>query len=82
MAIALRFGQVWGKGNISIVDELASPELRVFYPLLPAPAEGIAAFKAVLKMVHGAFPDLDIEIGEPIAEEDRVAVSWTMRGTL
>jgi hypothetical protein len=61
-AVALRFGQVWGKGAMSIVDELASPELRVSYPLMPAPTEGIAAFKEVLKMVHTAFPDLEIEI--------------------
>lgn len=80
-AITLRFGQVWGKGHIGIVDELASPELRVSYPLMPAPTTGIAAFKEVLKMIHGAFPDLDIEIGEPIAEGNRVAASWTMSGT-
>jgi steroid delta-isomerase-like uncharacterized protein len=80
-AIAVRFGQVWGKGDMSIVDELASPQLRVSYPLMPAPTEGIAAFKEVLKMVHRAFPDLEIEIDEPIAEGDRVAARWTMRGT-
>src|SRR6266536_1478373 len=80
-AIALRFGQVWGKGDIKIVDELASPGLRVSYPLMPEPTEGISAFKEVLKMVHTAFPDIEIEIGEPIAEGDRVAVDWTMRGT-
>jgi steroid delta-isomerase-like uncharacterized protein len=80
-AIALRFGQVWGKGDIGIVDELGAPGLRVSYPLMPAPTEGVAAFKEVLKMVHTAFPDVEIEIGEPIAEGNRVAVAWTMRGT-
>jgi steroid delta-isomerase-like uncharacterized protein len=80
-AIALRFGQVWGKGDISIVDELASPSLRVSNPLMPAPADGIQAFKEVLAMVHSAFPDIEIKIGEPIAEGDRVALSWTMSGT-
>src|SRR5712692_10332933 len=80
-AIALRFGQVWGKGDIRLVDELASPDLRVSYRLMPATAEGIAAFKEVLKLVHAAFTDLEIEIREPLAEGDRVAVAWTMRGT-
>jgi len=72
---------VWGKGDIKIVDELASPDLRVSYPSLPAPVEGLAAFKEVLKMVHTAFPDIEIEIGEPLAEGNRLAAAWTMRGT-
>jgi steroid delta-isomerase-like uncharacterized protein len=80
-AIALRFGQVWGKGDLGLVDELAAPDIRVSYPLMPAPTQGAAAFKEVLKMVHSAFSDLEIEIGEPIAEGNRVAVGWTMRGT-
>lgn len=80
-AIALRFGQVWGKGAISIVDDLASPRIRVSYPLMPAPTEGIPAFKEVLAMVHSAIPDLEIDLGDPIAEGDRVALAWTMRGT-
>src|SRR6266550_2967518 len=80
-SLALRFGQVWSKGDIKIVDELASPDLRVSYPSLPAPVEGLAAFKEVLKMVHTAFPDIEIEIGEPLAESNRVAAAGTMRGT-
>jgi steroid delta-isomerase-like uncharacterized protein len=80
-SIALRFGQVWGKGALSIVDELASARLRVSYPLLPAPVEGIPAFKDVLTAVHAALAGLEIDLGDPIAEGDRVAVEWTMRGT-
>src|SRR5262245_59445048 len=80
-AIALRFGQVWGSGSITIVDDLASPRIRVAYPLMPAPTEGIPAFKEVLGMVHSAFPDIEIDMGDPIAEGDRVAVAWTMSGT-
>ncbi len=80
-AIALKFASVWGKGDIRIVDELASPTIRVYYPSMPAPVEGIAQFKEVLKMVHVAFPDADMEIGPPLAEGNRVACAWTMRGT-
>ena len=79
-AIAVRIGQVWGKGDPSILDELAAPNIRVSYPLAP-PTEGIDSFKKTLRFVHSAFPDLEIEIGEPIAEGDRVAVDWRMRGT-
>ena len=79
-AIAVRFAQVWGQGDPGIVDELAAPNIRVSYPVAP-PTEGIAAFKKTLRFVHSAFPDIEIEIGEPIAEGDRVALDWRMRGT-
>ena len=42
-AIPLRCGQVWGKGDLSLIDELAAPEIRVSYPLMPAPSDGPAA---------------------------------------
>jgi steroid delta-isomerase-like uncharacterized protein len=80
-AIVRRFGSVWGRGDPSIVDELAAADLVVSYPLLPEEVHGPAAFKQVLAMVHAALPDLQLEIGEPIAEGDRVAVSWRLSGT-
>ena len=66
-AIALRFGQVWGKGTLTIVDELASPELRVSYPLMPAPTKGIAAFKEVLMPTRvGQALDGAISVGKEL----------------
>ncbi len=80
-AIALRFGQVWGKGGTSILDELASPDLRVFYPILPEPLQGIEAFKGVLTRFHTAFPDREFEMGDLVAEGDVVVAPWTISGT-
>ena len=65
-AIVRRFAQVWGKGDPSILDDLASADIRVSYPLMPAPAHGIEAFKEVLAVVHSAFPDIDCEVGDLI----------------
>jgi steroid delta-isomerase-like uncharacterized protein len=79
--IVRRFIQVWGKGPVSIVDELADPNIVVSYPLMPAPARGPEEFKGVLQLVHAAFPDLEVQVHDEIAEGDRVAVRWTLRGT-
>jgi len=80
-AIALRFAQVWDKGDPSILDELAAPDLRVYYPLFSEPIQGIEAFKEVLSGIHAAFPDIDMEVGAPIAEGDFVVGPWTISGT-
>ena len=80
-AIARRFAQVWGKGTLNIVDELAAPNLSVSYPLLPETVHGPEAFKQILMMVHSGLPDADARIEDEIAEGDKVVVRWRMRGT-
>ena len=80
-AIARRFAQVWGKGNLNTVDELAAPNLSVSYPLLPETVHGPEAFKQILMMVHSGLPDADASIEDEIAEGDKVVVRWRMRGT-
>lgn len=79
--IARRFGQVWGRGDPSILDELASPEIQVFYPGLPAPIRGVEAFKQLLARVHAGLHDADCEFGDLVAEGEVVVAPWTLRGT-
>ncbi len=80
-ALVRRFAQVWGKGSLDIVDELAAPDFSVSYPLLRQMVHGPEAFKQVLKMIRSGMPDVDLVIEDEIAEGDRVAVRWTMHGT-
>jgi ketosteroid isomerase-like protein len=79
--IARRFGQVWGRGDPCILDELASPEIEVFYPGLPAPIRGVEAFKRLLARVHAGLHDADCEFGDLVAEGEVVVGPWTLRGT-
>jgi steroid delta-isomerase-like uncharacterized protein len=79
-AIVIRFGQVWSTGELELVDELASPDMTVAYPLLPEELHSADAFKQVLVAFRAAFRDLKGEFDEPIAEGDRVAVRWTLQG--
>lgn len=80
-AIARRFIQVWGKGELDIIDELASPELSVSYPSFPQPINGIAAFKQYLTEFRSAFGDTDLQIEEEIAEGDKVVLRWKFSAT-
>jgi steroid delta-isomerase-like uncharacterized protein len=79
-AIARRFIRVWDTHDPSILDELAAPDIRVSYPILP-PIQGAGAFKEVLAGVRAALPDIKIEIGNVIAEGDFVVAPWTISGT-
>ncbi len=79
--IAHRFAQVWAAGGLHIVDELAAPDIVVSYPIPPEPIRGAEAFKAFLTELTAGLPDVAVTVDDTIAEGDRVACRWTMRGT-
>jgi steroid delta-isomerase-like uncharacterized protein len=80
-AIIRRFGQVWGRGSLATVDEFADPSFSVYYPLLGEPIRGSEGFKQFLTQFHAAFPDVEVTLEDVIAEDDKVVVRWTLRGT-
>lgn len=79
--IADRFAQVWAAGGLHIVDELAGPDIVVSYPIPPEPLRGREAFKAFLTEFIAGLPDAEVTVDDMIAEGDKVACRWTMRGT-
>ncbi len=80
-ALVRRFVQVWGKGSLDTIDELAAPNFSVYYPLLRETVHGPEAFKQVIMGVHAGLPDVEAVSEDVIAEGDQVAVRWTMHGT-
>lgn len=79
--IARRFIQVWGKGNLDIIDELAAPSLSVQYPIMPQVVRGTKTFRKVMEKFRSAFPDSALQIEEEIAEDDKVVIRWSFSGT-
>jgi steroid delta-isomerase-like uncharacterized protein len=80
-AIARRFVQVWGDGNLDVVDELAAPSLVVRYPTIPQVIQGSRAFRHVLAGFRSAFPDSALRVEEEIAEGEKVVIRWSFSGT-
>jgi steroid delta-isomerase-like uncharacterized protein len=80
-AIAQRFAQAWTAGNLDIVDELAAPEFIASYPIPPEPMRGAEQFKTFLTALFAGLPDAAVTVDEILAEGDKVACRWTMRGT-
>ncbi|HEY5615288.1 MAG TPA: ester cyclase [Bacteroidota bacterium] len=80
-ALAHRFyKEVINKANFSLAEELLSPEFRDRYAPLNQP-QGIEGFRQLLTMVATAFPDVQVNIDELVAEGDRVVARLTVTGT-
>lgn len=80
-SIATRFMQIWGNGNLNIIDELADPSISVYYPVFPQIINGNTMYKKIMESFRAAFPDSLLQIGEVIAENDTVVIEWTFSAT-
>lgn len=76
--------RVWNAGEVAAVDEFLGPQYTIHSdPGDPWDGQtlSVAGFKERLLTSRAPFPDLTFDIGETVSEGDRVALSWTMRGT-
>ena len=76
--------RVWNAGEIAAVDEFLGPQYTIHSdPGDPWDGQtlSVSEFKERLLASRAPFPDLTFEIGETVSAADRVALSWTMRGT-
>lgn len=74
------FEEVWNKGRVAAIDEMMTPD-AVAHGLGPADIHGPDAFKQFQVTFRNAFPNMHIQIDDLIAEEDKVAYSYTATGT-
>src|SRR5207248_3483844 len=80
-ALIRRLYERFTRGNMDVVDETVSSHFVLHDPAHPGQASGPEGIKRVVAMYRTAFPDLHITVEDQIAEEDKVVVRWTARGT-
>jgi steroid delta-isomerase-like uncharacterized protein len=73
--------EVFGGGNVDVVDALVHEDAVGHDPAQPGPVNGREGVKASAQGYRGAFPDLVMTVDQSIAEGDMVATRWTARGT-
>ena len=79
-AIARRyFNEILNKGNAVAIDAIIAPDVVFRYP--PAVVKGIADFRKLVAGLRAAFPDLHFTLEDELAEGNKVATRWVMRGT-
>lgn len=67
-------------GNLAQADALFAPNY-VYHGAGGLELRGPEGFKQLINTYRGAFPDMRITIDDLIAEDDKVVVRWTARGT-
>jgi steroid delta-isomerase-like uncharacterized protein len=75
---------VWNRGNVDAVDRFLADQYTIHSdPGDPWDGQTLTrtAFKERLVASRAPFPDLHFDLVEVIAEHDRVAIAWNMRGT-
>ena len=75
------FEELWNKGNLSLVDELFTPNYEHHDASSPDFGRGPESEKKRATLYRTAFPDLQLTIEDIIAEGETVMVRWSCRGT-
>ncbi len=75
------YEEVWNKRRVELVDELISPSHALHDNHFPDSGVGPEAYKRQVARFVTSFPDLRFTVEDMVAENDKVAVSWTISGT-
>ena len=74
------FEEVFPAGDPALVRDLMAPGFVDHDPIPGQPA-GVEGVEYVVSTLHTAQPDLQFTVDDLVAEEDRVAIRWTLRDT-
>jgi len=80
-AVMRRFTDFINTASEKLAGELISSEAIFYVPGRAEPMRGPAGYLAIIQMMRGGFPDIQWTLEEMIAEGDKVAARFTMRGT-
>ena len=81
-AIAHRYYQeILNEARLEVIDELMSPDFMFTIPTHPDPYYGPDGFKDLVTMLHGAFPDVHLEVKHLLVDGDTVVGHWLGSGT-
>jgi steroid delta-isomerase-like uncharacterized protein len=76
-----RFVEFINTASAGLAEELISSNAIFHVPGRPEPMRGPAGYLAIIEMMRGGFPDIQWTLEEMVAEDDKVAARFTMRGT-
>ena len=75
------FEELWNKGNLSLADQLFTPNYTHHDSSSPDFGHGPESERKRATLYRTAFPDLRLTIEDLIAEGDTVMARWSCRGT-
>jgi steroid delta-isomerase-like uncharacterized protein len=75
------FAELWNTGNLSVADEIFTPNYSHHDPSTADFGRGPDGEKKRASLYRNAFPDIHLTIEEVIAEGETVMTRWSCRGT-
>ena len=72
--------EVWSKGNLAVIDEIYAAKY-VNHDPMPEIAPNREGLKQSVSMMKAAFPDLQTQTEDLVAEGDKVVNRWTASST-
>ncbi len=75
------FEELWNKGNLSVADQLFTPNYTHHDSSSPDFGHGPESERKRATLYRTAFPDLRLTIEDLIAEGDTVMARWSCHGT-
>lgn len=75
------FELFWNDGDGDLIDQLYDPEHILHDPSYHLELLGWDGVRKCMEIYRAAFPNTRFSVDELVAQEDRVAVRWTVRGT-
>jgi steroid delta-isomerase-like uncharacterized protein len=74
--------EAFSQGNMDVVDEIIAPDYVHHFPDDPeGGVRGPEGMKDLMGSFRSAFPDIQATIEEQVAEEDKMVMRYTARGT-
>ena len=80
--IVLRFIEdCWNAGHTNMVADNLADNVRIHDPVFPNLTSGANNMRQHIEACRRAFPDIQFQIDDTIAERNEVVIHWTARGT-
>ena len=76
-----RFVEFINTANWQLANELISHDAKFYVPGQPEPMRGPEGYLAIIGMMRSGFPDIQWTLEETVAENDKVAARFIMKGT-
>src|SRR5262245_4827850 len=80
-ALIRRLAEAFNKRDLSFIEKGFSSQFVLHSPVTPGWPQGLAGARQMFTTMLTTAPDIRVTIEDRVAEEEKVAVRWTFRGT-
>ena len=80
-ALVLESIEALNAGDTERLLAVVAPDIVIHYAEMPGPLHGRETWQQGFELMRNAFPDLEAQVDDLVAAEDKVAIRVSFRGT-